>query len=453
MKTIIIFLLLLIPVILIADLGEIRIVSSFDTNVRGDSIDAIVNLGDTFTLQVWANPNNHRVNAVSVFLKYDTNSLLLLDTDENNIWTSDTNIREIKTYYGYILENREPLQGRISYSALTNDEYSIQDTLIAEMEFLAIDTSENSFIIYEFDENKNRQSALVTKDNFESVISPESITPGYIRIIMPEQRDIRSETDPVSGELLTAQENIFKESFNQVNLIVNVNLEVQIFYPRDVIQRETDVVLINSLSEKISQPGLNNVVNIVRVKHESGQNTFSEKIRLSFNVKKSNIKNKNLVIKYSNNESLSLSTNDWFALETNKIEKEDSYEYYTLVNHFTFFGLFDTSLPEPPSDLSNVRVYPNPYVPASNSPAGRDFQHGNLNTGIVFDNLTESSRIFIYTVTGRLVTKSQPLQEYGSLFHWDAKNDNKDDVASGVYIYVIKDFNGNVRTGRLGIVR
>ena len=93
-------------------------------------------------------------------------------------------------------------------------------------------------------------------------------------------------------------------------------------------------------------------------------------------------------------------------------------------------------------DLSNVVVYPNPFV-------GNDgkLENGEFNTeseeykNINFVNITKNSKLYIFNVSMDIVFEEEKIQEkanYGK-YRWDMKNKNGQNVASGMYYYLIKD--------------
>jgi flagellar hook assembly protein FlgD len=80
-----------------------------------------------------------------------------------------------------------------------------------------------------------------------------------------------------------------------------------------------------------------------------------------------------------------------------------------------------------------AKVYPNPWIPDS---AGDT--HGTLAGGITFDELPNTGgEIDIYNTTGELVRRLR--WDLGTSINWDGRNDKGDYVASGVYIWTIKD--------------
>lgn len=91
--------------------------------------------------------------------------------------------------------------------------------------------------------------------------------------------------------------------------------------------------------------------------------------------------------------------------------------------------------PPPPPDLERVYGYPNP---ARKPP-------------LIFANLPEGRKaIKIFNIAGELVKE---LETYESQVEWDLKNEAGNNVASGIYIYLIIDDAGHKKLGKLGIIR
>jgi len=88
--------------------------------------------------------------------------------------------------------------------------------------------------------------------------------------------------------------------------------------------------------------------------------------------------------------------------------------------------------------VTSVRVYPDPW---------RADLHSNLL--ITFDHMALHSTIKIFTVAGRLV---RTLDADSGSATWDRKNDSGDRVASGVYLYLLTDGQGNETKGKLAII-
>ena len=95
-----------------------------------------------------------------------------------------------------------------------------------------------------------------------------------------------------------------------------------------------------------------------------------------------------------------------------------------------------------------ARAYPNPWIPDSRTERN---VHGTYAEGIKFDGLSNAGgTIFIYNATGELVRKVTWSAGHTNT-SWDGKNDRSEYVASGVYIWVIKD--GGTSSGKIVVIR
>ena len=111
----------------------------------------------------------------------------------------------------------------------------------------------------------------------------------------------------------------------------------------------------------------------------------------------------------------------------------------------TAFGLYG----ETKSDLNEIVVYPNPFKPNDgNDDTGKSYD-GSPFSGIVFANLSQDVTIKVFNLAGELVNE---LSGTGRIW-WDAKNKEGKEVASGVYIYLVTDKNGQKTTGKFTIIR
>ncbi len=92
-------------------------------------------------------------------------------------------------------------------------------------------------------------------------------------------------------------------------------------------------------------------------------------------------------------------------------------------------------------NLSRALAYPNPFR--------AELGHSR----IVFSFLTAGAQVRIYDVAGGLVRDLTDENGDGQIY-WDGvKNDSGEDVASGIYFYLITDPDGRKEKGRLGVVR
>jgi len=99
-------------------------------------------------------------------------------------------------------------------------------------------------------------------------------------------------------------------------------------------------------------------------------------------------------------------------------------------SHFSFFALFGPV----EATLDAARAYPIPWRPgtggAYDSPPGAQ--------GIVFDNLTATAEIKIFTLTGQLVWEYKLSAGNLGFKAWDGTNSDGRKAASGVYLAHIK---------------
>ncbi|MFH1097465.1 MAG: hypothetical protein V1749_08200 [Candidatus Desantisbacteria bacterium] len=106
------------------------------------------------------------------------------------------------------------------------------------------------------------------------------------------------------------------------------------------------------------------------------------------------------------------------------------------VSHFSYYILMGLGFPP---TLEKAIAYPNPYNAE---------KHAGI--GIKFDKLTENSTIKIFNIAGELVREihvSSPQEG------WDACNSEGEKVASGIYIYLIKDPAENKKMGKLAVIK
>ncbi|OGR96916.1 MAG: hypothetical protein A2902_00780 [Elusimicrobia bacterium RIFCSPLOWO2_01_FULL_64_13] len=94
------------------------------------------------------------------------------------------------------------------------------------------------------------------------------------------------------------------------------------------------------------------------------------------------------------------------------------------------------------TSLSQASVYPNPYRPTLAT---------HKADGIVFDQLPASTIIKIYTLAGDLVRQLKDDNGDG-VIGWNAKNEDGQDVASGVY-FALLNGGGDKRTMKVAVQR
>lgn len=84
--------------------------------------------------------------------------------------------------------------------------------------------------------------------------------------------------------------------------------------------------------------------------------------------------------------------------------------------------------------LKEIRVYPNPFL---------RLEH----TQITFDRLPQDAKIRIFTLSRELVREV----DVSGSWNWDVKNEKGEDLAGGVYLYLIIDAAGEKKTGRFAV--
>lgn len=116
------------------------------------------------------------------------------------------------------------------------------------------------------------------------------------------------------------------------------------------------------------------------------------------------------------------------------------------VSHFSVYRLMATS--EVSENLDNVVVYPNPFKPNDGNA-----RTGTWSQGIIFGNLTSRATIKIYTIAGELVRELEKPPATGGEKVWDGNNEKGKKVASGVYLYLITNPQGDKKLGKLAVIK
>ncbi|MDD5688594.1 MAG: glycosyl hydrolase [Elusimicrobia bacterium] len=110
------------------------------------------------------------------------------------------------------------------------------------------------------------------------------------------------------------------------------------------------------------------------------------------------------------------------------------------VKHFSTYRILGSYVS---TDLSDIKIYPNPYNPDTAA-------QGKLKV----INLPTNSVMKLYSVDGELIRELKE-RDFGNLgwLEWDGKNADGDKVARAVYIYQIEDTSGGKKTGKIGLVK
>ena len=108
-----------------------------------------------------------------------------------------------------------------------------------------------------------------------------------------------------------------------------------------------------------------------------------------------------------------------------------------LVEKLTVFRIARLQLP---NDLKNVIVFPNPFIPQQSE-----------SKRVTFLNPTANATIEIYTLNGQRV-RSITVENSTGLATWDGTSDGGREVASGLYIYLIRS-DADKAVGRIMVMR
>ncbi|PJA52286.1 MAG: hypothetical protein CO167_09335 [Candidatus Marinimicrobia bacterium CG_4_9_14_3_um_filter_48_9] len=106
-------------------------------------------------------------------------------------------------------------------------------------------------------------------------------------------------------------------------------------------------------------------------------------------------------------------------------------------------------------DLDKVAVVPNPYVATAVWERKPYLASGRGERKVYFINLPEECTIRIYTVSGELVRKIEHVNSvYDGSEPWDLLNNDKLEVAYGIYVYHIESKASGAETiGKLALIK
>ncbi|MCB2200665.1 hypothetical protein KQI63_14765 [bacterium] len=129
-------------------------------------------------------------------------------------------------------------------------------------------------------------------------------------------------------------------------------------------------------------------------------------------------------------------------------------DVYTLITDKPFTGdhryefVTEEAAISETANLSKIKVVPNPYIVRSG------FERDENDARVMFTHLPTECEITIYTVAGQIVNTIKHRSATGDGFaYWDVRNKNGQDIAYGVYVYIVKTPNGQKQTGKLMVIR
>ncbi|SVC69034.1 uncharacterized protein METZ01_LOCUS321888, partial [marine metagenome] len=101
----------------------------------------------------------------------------------------------------------------------------------------------------------------------------------------------------------------------------------------------------------------------------------------------------------------------------------------------------------PRSDLSNVKVVPNPYLSRSNFKTETEYVRD-----IHFINLTSSCTVSVFTITGEKITEFDHDDQIAGTATWDMRTINNQEIAPGLYIFTVES-GSEKHIGKFVVVR
>ncbi|MBN1385213.1 MAG: fibronectin type III domain-containing protein [Elusimicrobia bacterium] len=137
-------------------------------------------------------------------------------------------------------------------------------------------------------------------------------------------------------------------------------------------------------------------------------------------------------------------TNEWQIVGTGgDIDKSGNNVTFE-VRHFSVYTLINVLRAS--ADLDNVIVSPNPYKPSDT----RYYR----SEGIRFINITSNVELCIYNIAGELIFE-ETIENTGGSYDWPVTNNNGKPVASGIYIYYIRNpDNDSINAiGKLAVIK
>src|SRR3989339_824367 len=294
--------------------------------------------------------------------------------------------------------------------------------------------------VSELDENNyyNVRVIVVNKNGLEDT------TAGYITIgLDSNDPDIEESRNYKRERIDNRKENIIMMGEPNIDRLCEVKIGAGVLEePSTMIK----IIINPSISATISKGMvLNNGNNLVSIGYihkidlENGQRVFSKDIEISLpyndknndNIIDEKEVNINKVFMYSYNEDNS----KWEKVTNSTIDKTNK-KITSKTRHLSYYGLFMVLS----SNLSTSHIYANPYKPSIG------------HASITFANLTTRTKVQIYNTAGELVYDDEKDTPAGELI-WNAKNNKGEPIASGIYIYMITNNAGQIKKGKLAIIR
>ncbi|MEW6095662.1 MAG: Ig-like domain-containing protein [bacterium] len=105
------------------------------------------------------------------------------------------------------------------------------------------------------------------------------------------------------------------------------------------------------------------------------------------------------------------------------------------------FGIYRIAASTPQIPPGEIEVFPNPFKPSKN------------HSFIYFRKFSGAITIRIFNIAGELMRTLEVPAGTPQPYAWDVKDDDGDDLATGVYIYIITNSTGDKVTGKVSVIR
>lgn len=133
------------------------------------------------------------------------------------------------------------------------------------------------------------------------------------------------------------------------------------------------------------------------------------------------------------------SQGDQFSVLNARLSSQNSFDFSTIAAGYT--------LNPDEVDLSQIKVVPNPYIVTAGWESGADDHR------IQFTHLPPECTIKIFTVSGSLVKTLHHQSDTEGYLFWDMRNESKQDIAFGLYVYYVETPDGKEHVSRFVVIR
>ena len=280
------------------------------------------------------------------------------------------------------------------------------------------------------------KSSLSTSNNYADFNSLDYNQNYHIRVKAIGQRNESSDWVYIgsTGTLSNAQANISVDQDNKIVLPYSYG-NIELIIEKGSLGGGTKIMLEpqNTFPATKTGAGRLRAVNLgVKIKANPIP-VFNKPAEIVIPYKISDLasdidRNKLIIASYDDNSGL------WVPLKSNSDLLNNKVIGYTY--HFSIFQIMELTTA---NSLNDIKIFPNPYMPNS--------RMGLMN----FTNLPPNTKIKILTINGELIRKLKAGAD--GIAQWDGKNENGRKVASGVYLAIFDDLNGNKKIKKIVIER